>query len=138
MTRSGCTARVPRLTVVPKSADRVMRFRAESTAVTPGLEIKQSASDVPYDAAPTQLPGLPWYASATGSRARGLGAGYSAGRSACPLPRLSPHCIWHRVPTGTRRRWVTLALTKPRCALCLAGYRRGARAECSERRRLAD
>src|SRR5271166_968820 len=38
MTRSGCTARTPCFTVAPKSADRVMRFRAESTAVTPGLE----------------------------------------------------------------------------------------------------
>src|SRR6201996_3553671 len=33
MTRSGCTARVPCLTVVSKSMDRVMRFRAESTAL---------------------------------------------------------------------------------------------------------
>jgi hypothetical protein len=113
MTRSGCTARVPRLTVVPKSDDRVMRFRAESTAVIPGLEIKQSAIGVPYDADPTRLPGPPWYASAAGSRARGLGAGYSAGRSACPLPRLSPHYIWHRVPAGTRCRSVTLTSRSP-------------------------
>jgi hypothetical protein len=35
MTRSGCTARVPCFTVVSKSVDRVIRFRAESTAVTP-------------------------------------------------------------------------------------------------------
>jgi hypothetical protein len=67
--------------------------------VTPGLEIKQSASDVPYDADSTPLPGLPWSASAAGSRARGHGAGYSAGTSACPLPRLSPRCLWHRDPT---------------------------------------
>jgi hypothetical protein len=100
ITRSRCTALVPCLTVVSKSADRVMRFRAESTAETPGLEIKQSASDVPYDADSTPLPGLPWYASAAGSRARGHGAGYSAGTSACPLPRLSPRCLWHRAPTG--------------------------------------
>src|ERR1700757_4163896 len=39
MTRSGCTARVPCFTVVSNSADRVMRFRAESTAVTPELEL---------------------------------------------------------------------------------------------------
>jgi hypothetical protein len=90
ITRSRCTALVPCLTVVSKSADRVMRFRAESTAETPGLEIKQSASDVPYDADSTPLPALPWYASAAGSHARGHGAGYSAGTSACPLPRLSP------------------------------------------------
>jgi hypothetical protein len=115
-----------------------MRFRAESTAVIPGLEIKQSAIGVPYDADPTRLPGPPWYASAAGSRARGLGAGYSAGRSACPLPRLSPHYIWHRVPAGTRCRSVTLTLTKPRCALCLAGNRRGPRAQCSDRSRIAD
>ena len=90
ITRSGCTARVPCLTVASKSVDRVMRFRAESTAVAPGLKIKQSASGVPYDADPTRLPGPPWYASAAGTRARGHDAGYSAGRSACPLPRLSP------------------------------------------------
>src|ERR1700722_6328999 len=35
MTRSGCTARFPCLTVASKSVDRVMRFRAESTAVPP-------------------------------------------------------------------------------------------------------
>src|SRR5580693_6602954 len=98
MTRSGCTARVPRFTVASKSVDRVMRFRAESTAVTPGLQIKQSASGGPCDADSTRLPDQPWSASADGSRARGLGAGYSAGRSACPLPRLSPRCIWHRAP----------------------------------------
>ena len=63
-----------------------------------GIEIKQSASDGPCDADSTRLPGRPWCASAAGSRARGLGAGYSAGRSACPLPRLSPCCIWHRAP----------------------------------------
>jgi hypothetical protein len=35
MTKSGCTARIPYLTVAPKSIDRVMRLRADSTAVTP-------------------------------------------------------------------------------------------------------
>jgi hypothetical protein len=129
ITRSGCTARVPCLTVASKSVDRVMRFRAESTAVTPGLKIKQSASGVPCDADRTRSPGPPWYASAAGTRARANGAGYSAERSACPWPRLSPRCIWHRVPTGTACRRVTLALTKPGKALCLAGIRRGPRAK---------
>lgn len=32
-TRSGCTARTPRLTVFPNSVDRVMRYRAGSTSV---------------------------------------------------------------------------------------------------------
>src|ERR1700754_2402703 len=34
-TRSGCTARTPSLTVAPKSADRVIRYRAGSTALDP-------------------------------------------------------------------------------------------------------
>ena len=34
-TRSGCTARTPRLTVAPKSVDRVIRYRAGSTALDP-------------------------------------------------------------------------------------------------------
>lgn len=36
ITTSGCTARRPCLTVASKSADRVMRLRAGSTALTPG------------------------------------------------------------------------------------------------------
>ena len=97
-----------------ESVDRVMRFRAESTAVPPRLDIKQSASDGPCHADSTRWPDRPWSASADGSRARGHGAGYSAGRSACPLPRLSPCCIWHRVRPGSPCRWVTLAHTTPR------------------------
>jgi hypothetical protein len=77
-----------------------MRFRAESTAVTPSLQIKQSASDGPCDAGSTRLTGLPVSASAAGNRAHEHGAGCSAGRCACPLPRLSPRCIWHRAPAG--------------------------------------
>jgi hypothetical protein len=46
--------------------------------------IKQSASDVPCDADSTRSPAPPGCASAAGSRARGLAAGCSAGRSACP------------------------------------------------------
>jgi hypothetical protein len=91
------------------------------------IRIRQSASGGPYAAGLTRPPALPGCASAAGSRARGLGAGYSAGRSACPLPRLSPRCIWHRVTARYRCRWNTIALTKPWQALCLAGNRRGPR-----------
>ena len=92
-----------------------------------GIGTKQSASGGLCDAGSTRLPAPPGCASAAGSRARGLGAGCSAGRSACPLPRLSPRCIWHRLPAGCVCRWNTIALTQPRRALCLAGSRRGPR-----------
>ncbi len=41
---SGCAARLPCLTVAPKSVDLVMRFRAESTAVTPRRSGSQGAT----------------------------------------------------------------------------------------------
>ncbi len=92
-----------------------------------GIGIRQSPSGGPCDAGSTRSRAPPECASAAGSRAHGLGAGYSAGRSACPLPRLSPRYIWHRLPNRFLDRWNTLALTKPRQALCLAGNRRGPR-----------
>ena len=112
MTMSGCTVRFPCLTVASKSVDRVMRLRAESTAVTPESRIRQSVNDGPCHADSTRSPGRPWSASSAENRAHGHGAGYSAGRSACPLPRFSPCCIWHRARHGFPCRWVTLS---PRC-----------------------
>src|SRR6201996_1516741 len=44
MTKSGWTAFLPRLTVASKSVDRVMRLRAESTAVTPERSGSQRAT----------------------------------------------------------------------------------------------
>ena len=90
---SGCTVRIPYFTVASNSFDRLMRLRAESTANEPDVTIRQITL--------AGLCGADWTrpnvqrgsASVDGSRARGLGAGYSAGRSACPWPRHSPRCI---------------------------------------------
>ena len=102
------------------------------------IRIKQSASGALCDAGWTRPPAPLGCASAAESRARGLGAGYSAGRSACPLPRLSPCYIWHRGPARFLYRWNTRALTKPQQTQCLAGNRRGPRAFCADRSRIAD
>lgn len=97
---SGCAARMPCFTVASKSVDRLMRLRAGSTAEKPDVAIRQIARGAPYGAGSTQSSVRRGYACATGSRARGLGAGCSAGRSACPWPRRSPRCVSHFHPAG--------------------------------------
>ncbi len=92
-TTSGCARRIPCFTVASKSFDRVMRLRAGSTAVRPGAAIRQRARGDPCAGDRTRSPARHVCASASGSHARGLGAGYSAGRSACPWPRRSPRCV---------------------------------------------
>jgi hypothetical protein len=91
---SGCAARMPRFSVASNSVDRLMRLRAGSTAGKPAVAFRQITRDGLYGACWTRWSAPPEYASASGSRARGLGAGYSAGRSACPWPRHSPRCPW--------------------------------------------
>jgi hypothetical protein len=90
---SGCTVRMPYFTVASNSVDRLMRLRAESTAGKPGAAIRQITRGDPCGAGSTRSTAPPGCASAGGSRARGLGAGYSAGRSACPWPRRSPRSV---------------------------------------------
>lgn len=92
-TTSGCAIRIPCLTAASKSIDRVMRLRAGSTAEKPGAAIRQIARGGPCGADRTRSRARHECACATGSHARGLGAGYSAGRSACPWPRRSPRCV---------------------------------------------
>jgi hypothetical protein len=117
---SGCAARTPRFSVALNSVDRLMRLRAGSTAEKPAVAVRQITRGGLYGAGSTRRSARPEYASASGSRARGLGAGYSAGRSACPWPRHSPRCLWlkpsSRPPTTLAdcvrlrvdRRWVLL------------------------------
>lgn len=90
---SGCARRIPCFTVASKSIDRVMRLRAGSTAERPGAAIRQRARGDPCGADRTRSHVRRECASAGGNHARGLGAGYSAGRSACPWPRRSPRCV---------------------------------------------
>ncbi len=68
-----------------------MRLRAESTAGRPGVAIRQLTRGGLCGAGWRRSIARHGCASASGNRARGLGAGYSAGRSACPWPRRSPH-----------------------------------------------
>lgn len=89
---SGCAMRVPCFTVASNSVDRVMRLRAGSTAKDLTCDQAESARR-PCGADRTRSRARRACASATGSHARGLGAGYSAGRSACPWPRRSPRCL---------------------------------------------
>ena len=103
-TTSGCAARIPCFTVASNSVDRLMRLRAESTAEKPDVAIRQIAPGAPYGAGSTQSSARRGYACATGSRARGLGAGCSAGRSACPWPRRSPRCVSRFHPAGQTSR----------------------------------
>jgi hypothetical protein len=117
---SGCTVRIPRFSVASNSVDRLMRLRAESTAEKPAVALRQITRGGLCGAGWTRWSARPEYASASGSRARGLGAGYSAGRSACPWPRHSPRCFWLKhsshMPTALAdcvlppvdRRWVLL------------------------------
>ena len=103
-TTSGCAARSPCFTVASNSVDRLMRLRAESTAEKPDVAIRQIARRGPYGADSRQSSARRGYACATGSHARGLGAGCSAGRSACPWPRRSPRCVSHFHPAGQTSR----------------------------------
>ena len=107
-TRLGCAARSPCFTVASNSVDRLMRLRAESTAKKPDVAIRQIARGGPYGADSTQSNARRGCACATGSHARGLGAGCSAGRSACPWPRRSPRCVSHFHPAAQTSRWVRL------------------------------
>jgi hypothetical protein len=115
---SGCVVRTPCLTVAANSVDRVMRLRAGSTAKRPDVAIRQTARGGPYGAGRTQSSARRGYASATGNRARGLGAGYSAGRSVCPWPRRSPRCVSHCRPAAQTSR---LVCGWPEVILLLAG-----------------
>lgn len=90
---SGCALRIPCFTVASNSVDRLMRLRAGSTAERPDLAIRQTARGDPCGAGSTRSNVRRESASATGSHARGLGAGCSAGRSACPWPRRSPRYL---------------------------------------------
>lgn len=103
-TTSGCAARLPRFTAASNSDDRLMRLRAGSTAEKPDVAIRQIARGAPYGAGSTQSSVRRGCACATGSHARGLGAGCSAGRSACPWPRRSPRCVSHFQPAGQTSR----------------------------------
>jgi hypothetical protein len=103
-TTSGCATRIPRFTVASNSVDRLMRLRAGSTAEKPDVAIRQIARGAPYGAGSTQSSVRRGSACATGSHARGLGAGCSAGRSACPWPRRSPRCVSHFHPAGQTSR----------------------------------
>lgn len=86
-TMSGCAARTPRLTVWLKSADRVIRFWAGSTGS--GSRFRRSGNDGPCDAGPTRWPARHESSSAAENHGPSPGAGYSAGRCACPWPRQS-------------------------------------------------
>ena len=86
-TISGCTARTPYLTVAPNSADRVIRYCVGSTVLIP-VRIRQSTSGGPCGAGRTRWRGPHGCASVAGTRGPAPGAGCSAGRSACPWPRL--------------------------------------------------
>jgi hypothetical protein len=130
---SGCTARIPRFSVASNSVDRLMRLRAGSTAEKPAVAFRQITRGGLYGAGWTRRSARREYASATGNRARGLGAGYSAGRSAYPWPRHSPCCPWldpsSHPPTPLAdcvllpvdRRWVLLlAGAVPGCKIRVA------------------
>jgi len=99
-TTSGCTVRMPYFTVASNSVDRLMRLRAGSTAQNPSSKIRQIMRGDPYGAGSTRWNAQHGCASAGGNHARGLGAGYSAGRSACPWPRHSPRCVLHCHPAA--------------------------------------
>jgi len=116
--RSGCAVRIPCFTVAANSVDRLMRLRAGSTAERPDAAIRQKARGVPYGADRTQSSARRGYASATGNRARGLGADCSAGRSACPWPRRSPRCVSHCRPAAQTTNFVC---GWPEVILLLAG-----------------
>lgn len=103
-TMSRCAARTPCFTVASNSVDRLMRLRAGSTAEKPDAAIRQKGPGAPYGAGSTQSSVRRGCACATGSHARGLGAGCSAGRSACPWPRRSPRCVSHFQPAGQTSR----------------------------------
>ena len=121
--RSGCAARIPCFTVTSNSVDRLMRLRAESTArkpvVTRSGRKRAAALTPPAGHDRTARHGS---ASATGSRVRGLGAGCSAGRSACPWPRHSPRCVFHVSRHPAARVYTRLA-GRSESGLATAGRR---------------
>src|ERR1700745_655047 len=92
---SGWTARAPYFTVASNSVDRLIRLRAGTPAKEPDVAIRQITRGGPYGAGWTRSNARRGSASASGSHARGLGAGYSARRSVCPWPRHSPR--WSRI-----------------------------------------
>jgi hypothetical protein len=104
---SDCAARTPDLTVASNSVDRLIRLRAGSTAKKPDVAIRQIARGGPCGAGWTRSTAPRGCASASGSHARGLGAGYSAGRSAYPWPLRSPRCPSHCLPAAhaSQLRW---------------------------------
>jgi hypothetical protein len=86
-TRSGCAARMPLRTAKPKSADRLIRLRAGSTARV--LGVRQSENRGPCGGGTTRSPGQRGCACAAGTREPSPAADCSAGRSVCPWPRRS-------------------------------------------------
>lgn len=102
-----------------------MRLCAGSTAEKPDVTIRQITRGGPYGAGSTRWSARRGYASATGNHARGLGAGYSAGRSACPWPRRSPRCLWHSNPAAYAS---LLRSSAGRSEVGLAAGRRGPQA----------
>ncbi len=93
-----------------------MRLRAGSTAKNPDVAIRQIARGGPCGADWTRSNARHGYASASGNHARGLGAGYSAGRSACPWPRRSPRCVsleaFPAIRPLTRLGWTRLRVDR--------------------------
>ncbi len=91
-----------------------MRLCAGSTAKKPAVAIRQIARGGPYGAGWRRSHVRRGCASADGNRARGLVAGYSAGRSVCPWSRHSPRCVRHRLwqclRPPTRHNWVKTLL----------------------------
>lgn len=125
-TTSGCTARTPDFTAASNSVDRLMRLRAGSTAEEPDVAIRQLTRDGLCGAGWRRSIARRGCASASGSHARGLGAGYSAGRSACPWPRRSPRLRTIRPHSSATRSEVGLAAGRrgPRAFSGSQPYRR--------------
>ena len=132
--RSGCTVRIPYLTVSSNSVDRLMRLCAGSTAHEPGVAFRQTAHAGLCGAGWKRSNARRGCASAVGNHARGLGAGCWAGRSACPWPRRSPRCIWLGCPSHPAARTSQLSWSAGRPGLvgaCRATGRRGPQAVIS-------
>jgi hypothetical protein len=105
-----------------------MRLRAESTAQKPDVAIRQITRGGLCGAGWTRWNARHEYASATGSHARGLGAGCSAGRSACPWPRRSPRCLPLEVLEPPAAHASRLRSSAGRSEVGLATGRRGPQA----------
>ena len=85
-TRSGWATRTPFLTARLNSVDRLIRYRAGSTALF--LRVRQSENRGLCGGGRTRWPGRHECACAAENRAPWPDAGCSAERSACPWPRL--------------------------------------------------